>query len=81
MPSAEGWRCVVYMDAGVSGGTLQRPELQRLLADCRAGKVGTVVTKDPDRLSRDKGQLVTVLDTFAKAGVHVEDSEGLRAPW
>ena len=45
-----------YMDAGVSGMTLERPDLQRLMADCRAGKIGTVVTQDPERLSRDTGQ-------------------------
>jgi len=42
-----------YTDAGVSGIMLDRPGLQQLLAACRAGKVGTVVAKDPDRLSRD----------------------------
>jgi DNA invertase Pin-like site-specific DNA recombinase len=41
----------VYTDAGVSGVTLERPELQRLLADCQAGKVGTIITKDRARLS------------------------------
>ena len=35
------------MDAGVSGMTLEQPELQRLMKDCRAGKIGTVVTQDP----------------------------------
>ena len=38
--------CETYLDAGVSGGTLERPALQRLLADCRAGKIGTVITRD-----------------------------------
>jgi len=31
--------------------------LQRLLADCRAGKVGMVLTQDAARLSRNTGQL------------------------
>ena len=38
--------CETYLDAGVSGGTLERPALQSLLADCRAGKIGTVITQD-----------------------------------
>jgi site-specific DNA recombinase len=38
--------CETYLDAGVSGATLERPALQRLLADCRAGKIGTVITQD-----------------------------------
>jgi site-specific DNA recombinase len=64
----------VYTDAGVSGVTLERPALQRLIADCRAGKVGTVITKDPERLSRDTSQLIALLHIFVKAGVNVEFS-------
>jgi site-specific DNA recombinase len=69
---------VSYAEAGVSGITLERPELQRLLADCRAGLIDTVITKDHDRLSRDNGQLLLLLQFFRKAGVRVEFSE--RAP-
>lgn len=61
-----------YMDAGVSGITLNRLALQKLLAECRAGKIGTVITQDPERLSRDMGQLYTLLCVFLKAGVSVE---------
>jgi DNA invertase Pin-like site-specific DNA recombinase len=64
----------IYADAGVSGATLERPELQRLIADCRAGKIGTVVTKDLDRLSRDMRQQIALLCIFATAGVRVEFS-------
>jgi site-specific DNA recombinase len=62
----------IYRDAGVSGATLHRPELQRLIADCRAGRIGTVITRDPDRLARDKGQLLALLHIFEKAGMSVE---------
>lgn len=61
----------VYTDPGVSGVTLKRPELQRLLADCRAGKIGMVITRDPERLSRSKSQLIALLHLFREAGVHV----------
>jgi site-specific DNA recombinase len=44
--------CETYLDADVNGGALERPALQSLLADCRAGKIGTVITQDPERLSR-----------------------------
>jgi DNA invertase Pin-like site-specific DNA recombinase len=64
----------MYMDAGVGGATLDRLALQKLLADCRAGRVGTVLVQDPDRLSRDTGQLIELLGTFLKAGVRVEFS-------
>jgi DNA invertase Pin-like site-specific DNA recombinase len=56
-----------YIDPGVSGVTLDRPALQRLIADCRVGKIGTVVTKDHARLSRDTAQLFALLHIFAAA--------------
>ncbi len=62
-----------YADAGVSGIKLQRPQLQRLLADCRA--IDTVITRDPERLSRDHGQLLALLLMFRNAGVRVEYCE------
>jgi site-specific DNA recombinase len=64
----------MYIDPGVSGVTMERPELQRLLADCRAGKVGMVITKDTARLSRDTCQLLLILRKFKRAGVRVQFS-------
>jgi site-specific DNA recombinase len=61
-----------YLDAGTSGISLERPELQRLLADCRDGKIDTVLTTEPERLSRNTGQLFVLLDTFCESDVHVE---------
>src|SRR5205807_6256 len=51
---AEGWLLVPdrYDDGGFSGGTLERPALQRLLADIELGKVDVVVVYKIDRLSR-----------------------------
>jgi DNA invertase Pin-like site-specific DNA recombinase len=65
---------LIYTDGGVSGATLDRPALQRLIADCRAGKIGVVITKDTARLSRDSSQLFTLLRIFEQAGVRVEYS-------
>jgi site-specific DNA recombinase len=62
----------IYADAGASGVTLDRPALQQLIADCRAGKIGTVITKDPDRLSRDFRQFIALLHIFQTTGVRVE---------
>jgi site-specific DNA recombinase len=61
-----------YKDVGVSGATLNRPQLRKLIADCRAGKVGTVLTPDPDRLSRDLPQLLAILQMFQTEGVRLE---------
>ena len=43
----------VYFDQGVSGAEYRRPELQRLLDDCRLGKVDFIVTKSFSCLARD----------------------------
>ena len=50
----EGWRLVPdrYDDGGLSGASLDRPALQKLLADVRAGKINTVVVYKVDRLTR-----------------------------
>ena len=63
---AEGWVLVLdpYGDSGVSGGTLERPALRRLLADIEAGRVDVVVFMI-DRLSQaltDFAKLVEVFD-------------------
>jgi DNA invertase Pin-like site-specific DNA recombinase len=41
-----------YDDGGVSGGTLERSALKRLLADIERGQVDVVVVYKVDRLSR-----------------------------
>src|SRR5450755_3928262 len=50
----EGWRLVeaAYDDGGLSGGTLDRPALQRLLADVGQGQVDIIVVYKVDRLTR-----------------------------
>jgi DNA invertase Pin-like site-specific DNA recombinase len=63
----EGWVLVPdrYDDGGVSGATLERPALKRLLADIEANKVDVVVVYKIDRLSRalmDFAKLVEVFD-------------------
>jgi site-specific DNA recombinase len=63
----EGWTLVPdrYDDGGVSGATLERPALRRLLADIEAQRVDVVVVYKIDRLSRalmDFSKLVEVFD-------------------
>ena len=50
----EGWECIAtqYNDGGYSGGTLERPALQRLLDDIKSGKVDCIVVYKIDRLTR-----------------------------
>jgi DNA invertase Pin-like site-specific DNA recombinase len=63
----EGWLLVPdrYDDGGISGATLERPALQRLLAHIEAHRVDVVVVYKIDRLSRalmDFAKLVEVFD-------------------
>ena len=64
---AEGWLLVPdrYDDGGISGATLERPALKRLLADIETQRVDVVVVYKIDRLSRalmDFSKLVDVFD-------------------
>jgi len=64
---AEGWQLVPdrYDDGGISGATLERPALRRLLADIEGGRIDVVVVYKIDRLSRalmDFAKLVEVFD-------------------
>jgi len=64
---SEGWVLIrdQYDDGGISGGTLERPALQRLLSDIDDGLVDVVVVYKIDRLSRslmDFSKLVEVFD-------------------
>ncbi|MEO1104793.1 MAG: recombinase family protein, partial [Pseudomonadota bacterium] len=52
--ASEGWRALAtaYDDGGYSGGTMERPALQRLLADIERGTIHVVVVYKIDRLTR-----------------------------
>src|SRR5262249_31500241 len=67
----EGWRPLTthYDDGGYSGGTLDRPALQRLLADIRAGKVQIVVVYKVDRLTRSLADFAKLIELFEAHGV------------
>ena len=67
----EGWRLLQaqYDDGGYSGGNLERPALQRLLADVRAGKVNTAVVYKVDRLTRSLSDFAKLVELFEAQGV------------
>lgn len=77
--ASEGWTLLPdeYDDGGLSGGTLERPALQRLLADVAAGKVDIIVIYKLDRLTRsllDFAKLVEALDQAGTSFVSVTQS-------
>jgi len=76
---AEGWMLVPdrYDDGGVSGATLERPSLKRLLADIESKKIDVVVVYKIDRLSRalmDFAKLVEIFDRNEVTFVSVTQS-------
>ena len=67
----EGWRALSarYDDGGFSGGSMDRPALQRLLADIRAGLVDVVVVYKVDRLTRSLSDFAKLVELFDAHGV------------
>ena len=67
----EGWKLIKthYADGGLSGGTLERPALQVLLADIRARKVDVVVVYKVDRLTRSLADFAKLVELFEAHGV------------
>ena len=67
----EGWHVLAahYDDGGFSGGTMERPALQRLLADIGAGKVDVVVVYKIDRLTRSLADFAKIVEVFDAKGV------------
>ena len=75
----------VYADEGISGTRANRPEFQRLLRDCRAGKIDIVLVKSISRFARNtltSLQTVRELKTlgidvfFEREGIHSLTAEG-----
>src|SRR2546426_11193214 len=60
----EGWRLVrdPYDDGGLSGASLDRPALQRMLADVRTSKITTVVVYKVDRLTRSLADFAKLVE-------------------
>ncbi len=69
--ASEGWTALpqIYDDGGISGGTLERPALQRLLVDIAARKIDIVVVYKVDRLTRSLFDFAKLVDEFDKAEV------------
>ena len=67
----EGWTCQpeMYDDGGISGATLERPALKRLLEDIEADRVDTVVVYKVDRLTRSLGDFAKIVEVFDKRNV------------
>ena len=62
----EGWIVLpeLYDDPGFSGGTMDRPALQRLLADVAARKIEALVVYKVDRLTRSLSDFAKIVEIF-----------------
>jgi len=67
----EGWRLIAgrYDDSAFSGASLDRPALQQLLAEVRAGKIDIVLVYKVDRLTRSLADFAKLIELFDAHGV------------
>lgn len=61
----------VYADEGLTGTKENRPEFQRLLADCRAGKIDLVIVKSISRLARNTVTMLATVRELKALGIDV----------
>src|SRR3984885_3720508 len=66
-----GWTLIRsrYDDGGYSGGSTDRPDLQRLLEDIRARKLDVIVVYKVDRLTRSLADFAKLVELFDAHGV------------
>ena len=69
----EGWELVdVYIDEGKTGTKFDnRPELQRMMNDCRAGKIQYIITKSVSRLGRENESLRMYIQELRNRGIAI----------
>src|SRR5437763_9588662 len=67
----DGWRLIPgrYDDGAFSGASLDRPALQQLLAEVRAGKIDIVLVYKVDRLTRSLADFAKLIELFDAHGV------------
>ena len=68
---SQGWTCLPdrYDDGGFTGGNMDRPALQRLLADIEDGKIDCIVVYKVDRLSRSLIDFAKIMDVLERRQV------------
>jgi site-specific DNA recombinase len=66
------WQYVgVYADEAMTGTKSDRPEFQRLLSDCRNGKIDMVITKSISRFARNTVTMLETVRELKSIGVDV----------
>jgi site-specific DNA recombinase len=67
----QGWHLIetLYNDGGLSGGTMARPALQRMLAEIEGRRIDIVLVYKVDRLTRSLADFARIIETFDAHGV------------
>jgi site-specific DNA recombinase len=67
----EGWKLIRenYDDGGFSGGSMERPALQKLLQDVQRGRIDVIVVYKVDRLTRSLADFAKLVELFDARGV------------
>jgi len=67
----EGWVCLseLYDDGGISGATMERPALKRLLVEIEADRIDAVVVYKVDRLTRSLNDFAKIVEVFDRQAV------------
>ena len=67
----EGWKLIRerYDDGGFSGGSIERPALQKLLEDVKRGRIDVIVVYKVDRLTRSLADFAKLVELFDARGV------------
>ena len=67
-----GWvYCGVYSDEAQTGTKANRPGFQKMLSDCRTGKIDMIITKRISRFSRNTVVFLTTVRELQKLGIDV----------
>ncbi|SIN65714.1 Site-specific DNA recombinase [Parasphingorhabdus marina DSM 22363] len=66
----EGWQLdeTIYDDGGFSGGNMERPALNALLGEVKAGNIDVIVVYKVDRLTRSLSDFARIVDVMDEAG-------------
>lgn len=69
--AGSGWKLIpaLYDDGGISGGTMERPALQKLLQDIRDRRIDVVVVYKIDRLTRSLMDFSKIVEIFDASGI------------
>ena len=71
LAKSRGWASAEYIDLGHSGASQSRPALDRMLADCQAGRVKMVALWKLDRLGRSLSHVIGVLENLRSWEVEI----------